>query len=438
MPEAVNIVAIVGRPNVGKSTLFNRLVEAPVAITTAIAGTTRDRHYGQAQWSGKHFSVIDTGGYVQGSDDTFEAPIRQQAKLAIEEADIVLFIVDNKDGIAPDDEAIAALLRQTDKPVFLVANKVDTHDKAPYAAEFYRLGLGEVYTISAQSGAGTGELLDAVVEEFAKPADEPIQDDRPRIAIVGKPNVGKSSLVNTLLGSERTIVTPVAGTTRDNINAHYNAFGFDVILLDTAGIRKRNKVEEGIEYYSILRSIRAIESSHVCMLMIDAQDGMQHQDLHIFSLIAKAGKGVVVVVNKWDLIEKDGHTLKAFEQQVRERLAPFSDVPVVFTSVLNRQRIHKALETAMQVFENRRQRIATRKLNDVLLPEIQQKPPPMSKGKTVRIKYITQLPGATPTFAFFCNLPQYIKQPYMRFLENKIRQHFNFKGVPIRIHFRRK
>lgn len=432
-----NIVAIVGRPNVGKSTLFNRLVESRLAITHPTAGTTRDRHYGQAEWSGRFFSVIDTGGYVHGSDDVFEAEIRKQAELAIDEADSILFLVDVREGITPMDEAVAHLMRRSGKPVFLVANKVDAADKEIYTAEFYGLGLGEVYSISSQSGYGTGDLLDAVVKTFRKPT-EPVEDDRPKIAVVGKPNVGKSSLVNMLLGATRNIVTDVAGTTRDNINSRYTGFGFDLTLLDTAGIRRKRKVDENIEFYSVLRSIRAIEESDVCLLLIDAQDGVQHQDKHIFSLITEAGKGVVVVVNKWDLIEKDNKTTKAYEEEIRQGFAPFTDLPIVFTSVLGKQRIHKTLELAMMVYANRSQQVPTRKLNDVMLPEIERKPPPMFKGKMVRIKYVTQLPGVVPAFAFFCNLPQYVKESYTRFLENKLREHFSFTGVPIRVFFRKK
>lgn len=433
----MNIVALVGRPNVGKSTLFNRLVERRKAITDATAGTTRDRHYGDAVWNGKHFTVVDTGGYVHGSDDVFEAEIRRQVGLAIEEADSILFLVDVQHGVTGMDQSVARMLRKADKPVFLVANKVDTHDKEIYAAEFYKLGLGEVHAISAQSGAGTGDLLDQVVAEFSK-ATEAQPDDRPQIAIVGRPNVGKSSLVNTLLGTGRNIVTPVAGTTRDNINSRFTGFGFDVTLLDTAGIRRKSKVDEDIEFYSVLRSVRAIEASDVCLLLVDAQDGVQHQDQHIYSLIVKAGKGVVVVVNKWDLIEKDTMTTKAYEEEIRRKLAPFADVPIVFTSVTGKQRIHKALELAMMVYANRAKRIPTRKLNEAMLPEIERKPPPMVKDKSIRIKYVTQLPGVVPAFAFFCNLPQYVTEGYARYLENKLRQHFDFTGVPIRVFFRKK
>ncbi|MCB0791888.1 MAG: ribosome biogenesis GTPase Der [Flavobacteriales bacterium] len=432
-----NIVAIVGRPNVGKSTLFNRLIERKEAITDPTAGTTRDRHYGLAEWTGVHFSVIDTGGYVTGSDDVFEAEIRRQVHLAVEEADAIFFLVDVRSGLTHMDEAIADLLRRSSKPVFVVANKVDTGDQLADAAELYALGMGEVYTISAQNGSGTGELLDALVASIPAQRD-PDLPEIPRIAIVGRPNVGKSSLVNALLGRDQHIVTAVAGTTRDPVHSRYNVFGFDVMLLDTAGIRKKNKVEENIEFYSVMRSIRAIEQSDVCVLMIDATEGVQHQDLEIFSIVLKNGKGVVVLVNKWDLVEKDTHTAKSFEAHVRDRLAPFDDVPVIFVSVKDRQRIHKAMELVMQVHQDRRRRIPTRKLNEVMLPEIERNGPPMQKGKVIRIKYVTQLPTVVPSFAFFCNLPQYVKDPYIRFLENKLRQHFRFTGVPIRVFLRKK
>ncbi|MEZ4806712.1 MAG: ribosome biogenesis GTPase Der [Flavobacteriales bacterium] len=432
-----NIVAIVGRPNVGKSTLFNRLIERKEAITDNVAGTTRDRHYGKAEWNGVVFSVIDTGGYISGSDDVFEGEIRKQVELAIEEADSILFLVDVHHGLTGMDETIAKMLRRAKKPVLLAANKVDEHKHQYASAEFYGLGLGEVYCIAAQSGAGTGELLDDLVKGFTKPTEAP-EPEIPRFAIVGKPNVGKSSLVNALLGKQQNIVTPVAGTTRDPINTRWNVFGHDVMLLDTAGIRKKQKVDEDIEFYSVIRSIRAIEESDVCMLMIDAQDGVQQQDLHILSIIQKNGKGLVVLVNKWDLICKETNTMKAFEAEVKKRLEPFTDVPVVFISVLEKQRILKAMEMAMQVHEDRKRRIPTRKLNDELLPVIERQPPPMYKAKQVSIKFITQLPTHVPTFVFYCNLPQYIKPSYERFLENRLREHWRFTGVPIRLFFRKK
>lgn len=432
-----NIVAIVGRPNVGKSTLFNRLVERREAITDPTAGTTRDRHYGRSEWNGITFSVIDTGGYVSGSDDVFEAEIRKQVALAIEEADSILFLVDVTGGITVMDEAIAAMLRKAEKPVVLVANKVDTNDRQLDSAEFYALGLGEVLNIASASGAGTGDMLDALLKTFKKPTEEE-EADVPRIAIVGKPNVGKSSLVNALLGREQNIVTPVAGTTRDQINTRWNVFGHDVMLLDTAGIRRKAKVDEDIEFYSVLRSVRAIEDSDVCMLMIDAQDGVQQQDLHILNIILKNGKGVVVLVNKWDLVEKETNTMKKFEAAVKERLEPFTDVPVLFISVLEKQRLLKAMELAMQVYEDRKRRIQTRKLNDVLLPIIERQQPPMYKGKQITIKFITQLPTEVPTFIFYCNLPQYIRTTYERFLENRLREHWRFTGVPLRLFFRKK
>ncbi|MCB0771015.1 MAG: ribosome biogenesis GTPase Der [Flavobacteriales bacterium] len=432
-----NIVAIVGRPNVGKSTLFNRLIERKEAITDNVAGTTRDRHYGKAEWNGVVFSVIDTGGYISGSEDVFEGEIRKQVALAIDEADSILFLVDVHHGLTGMDETVAKMLRKAKKPVIVAANKVDEHARQYAAAEFYGLGLGEVYCIAAQSGAGTGELLDELVKSFTKPTAEE-EPDIPKFAIVGRPNVGKSSLVNALLGREQNIVTSVAGTTRDPINTRWNVFGHDVMLLDTAGIRKKAKVDEDIEFYSVIRSIRAIEESDVCLLMIDAQDGVQQQDLHILSIIQKNGKGLVVLVNKWDLIEKETNTMKAFEADVKQRMEPFTDVPVLFISVLEKQRILKAVELGMQVHEDRQRKIPTRKLNDVLLPIIERQPPPMYKAKQVSIKFITQLPTYVPTFVFYCNLPQYIKPSYERFLENRLREHWRFTGVPIRLFFRKK
>lgn len=432
-----NIVAIVGRPNVGKSTLFNRLIERREAITDPTAGTTRDRHYGKAEWNGIAFSVIDTGGYVSGTDDAFEAEIRKQVRLAIEEADTILFLVDANGGVTAPDEAIAAMLRKSGKPVVLAANKVDTHDRHYLTADFFALGLGEVHALSAASGAGTGDLLDEVVKTFRKPSEEP-GPDLPRIAIVGRPNVGKSSLVNALIGRDQSIVTPVAGTTRDPVNTRWSAFGHDLVLLDTAGIRKKARVDEDIEFYSVMRSIRAIEESDVCLLMLDAREAMQQQDLHILSIIQKNGKGLVVVVNKWDLVEKGTNTMRDFEEAVKARMEPFTDVPVVFTSVLEKQRLLKVMEAAMQVHADRQRRIPARKLNDALLPEIERQPPPMHKGKEVRIKFVQQLPTRVPTFVFHCNLPQYVKPAYERFLENRLRAHWRFTGVPIRLHFRKK
>jgi GTP-binding protein len=432
-----NIVAIVGRPNVGKSTLFNRLIESREAITDPTAGTTRDRHYGKTEWNGVVFSVIDTGGYVSGSDDVFESEIRKQVELAIDESDSILFLVDVKGGITTMDEAIAGMLRKARKPVVLVANKVDNPENIYDAAEFYSLGLGEVHHVAAISGAGTGDMLDALLKTFAKPTEEP-EADIPKLAIVGKPNVGKSSLVNALLGREQSIVTPVAGTTRDPINTRWNVFGHDVMLLDTAGIRRKAKVDEDIEFYSVLRSVRAIEDSDVCLLMLDATDGIQQQDLHILSIIQKNAKGLVVLVNKWDLVEKETNTIKVYEAEVKKRMEPFTDVPVLFVSVLEKQRLLKAMELAMQVHEDRKRRIPTRKLNDVLLPIIERQPPPMYKGKQVSIKFITQLPTYVPSFVFFCNLPQYIKPSYERFIENRLREHWRFTGVPIRLYFRKK
>ncbi len=431
-----NIVAIVGRPNVGKSTLFNRLVQERKAIVDEMAGVTRDRHYGKSEWTGHFFTVIDTGGYVRGSDDVFEDEIRKQVMLAVDEADVILFVVDVTTGLTDLDEEVARMLRKSKKKVLLVANKVDHAGRGFENAEFYKLGLGEIFNISAISGSGTGELLDEVVSDF--PQEEPEQDDLPKIAIVGQPNVGKSSLLNTLLGMERTIVTPMAGTTRDTIHTRYKGFGFDFYLIDTAGLRRKGKVKEDIEFYSVMRTIRAIEDSDVCILMIDATQGLSAQDINIYGLAERNKKGIVLLVNKWDLIEGKEKSMKLIEEEIREKLAPFNDVPIIFTSVLKKQRIHKALETALEVYQNRKQRISTSTLNKVMLAVIEHYPPPSTKGKSIKIKYITQLPGGNPHFAFFCNLPQYIRDPYRRYLENQLRSHFNFTGVPISLHFRAK
>ena len=434
-----NIVAIVGRPNVGKSTLFNRLTESRRAIVKEVSGVTRDRLYGRGEWNGVDFSVIDTGGYVRGSDDIFEAEIRKQVEIAIDEAGVIIFMLDVTTGIVDLDEVVAKLLRKSNKKVFIVANKVDNTDRVGLSAEFWSLGLGEVFDVSATNGSGTGDLLDEVVKEFDKDDDSVRDgDDLPHIAIVGKPNVGKSSLVNAFTGEERNIVTDISGTTRDSINTRYTAFGFDFMLVDTAGIRKKAKVHEDIEYYSVLRSISAIENSDVCIFMIDAEEGVQKQDLNIFYIIEKNSKGVVVLVNKWDLVEKDHKIMQAFEDNIREQLAPFNDVPIIFTSTITKQRIHKALEMAMEVHQNRIQKIATSKLNEIMLGIIEANPPPALKGKYVRIKYVQQLPTHSPAFAFFCNLPQYIPDSYKRFIENRLREHFNFTGVPIKIFFRKK
>ncbi len=432
-----NIVAIVGRPNVGKSTFFNRLTESRDAIVDQTSGVTRDRQYGQSDWNGKTFSVIDTGGYVVGGDDSFETEIRKQVQLAIEEADIILFLLDVKEGLTPMDEDVADMLRRCKKRVIPVVNKVDTALRMNDIGEFYALGLGEVYPISGINGSGTGELLDEIVKDMIDIEDE--ESNLPRIAVVGRPNVGKSSMINALTGKERNIVTPIAGTTRDSIFTRYNLFGFDFNFVDTAGLRKKQKVNEDIEFYSVLRSIRAIENSDVCILMLDASQGLELQDLNIFSLIQRNNKGVVVVVNKWDLIEKETNTHKQFEALIRERTAPFTDVPIIFTSVTNKQRIYKVLETAKKVYESRSKRISTSELNEVLLPIVkEQNPPPAIKGKYVKIKYITQLPTAYPQFVFFCNLPQYIRDPYRRFVENRMREIWDFNGVPITIYFREK
>jgi GTP-binding protein len=434
-----NLVAIVGRPNVGKSTLFNRLTKTRKAIVQETSGVTRDRHYGKSIWGGREFSVVDTGGFVKGSDDTFEDEIRKQVLIAIEECNIVIFVVDVETGITDLDEAVADVLRRTKKPVFVVSNKVDNSERRNDSYEFYNFGLGEVYSISAINGAGTGELLDDLVAALPEEVKEEEDIELPRIAIVGKPNVGKSSLTNALLGRDRNIVTDISGTTRDSIDTHFNAFGFDMILVDTAGIRKKGKVHEDIEFYSVMRSIRTIESSDVCLFMIDAEEGIQSQDMNIFSVIEKNRKGIVILVNKWDKIEnKEANTMKKYEEMIKEKLAPFTDIPVLFVSALTKQRIHKALEIAMDVYQNRTTKIPTSKLNEVMLDVIENYPPPAYKGKFIKIKFVTQLPNHAPAFAFFCNLPQYIKDPYKRFLENKLRDHFNLTGIPIRLFFRKK
>jgi GTP-binding protein len=433
-----NIIAIVGRPNVGKSTLFNRLTESKNAIVKEISGVTRDRLYGRGEWNGVPFSVIDTGGYVHGSDDIFEGEIRKQVKLAIEEASVIVFMVDVTTGIVDLDETVAAMLRKSKKKVFIAANKVDNTQRYGLSSEFWSLGLGDVYDLSATNGGGTGELLDDIIATFDKNSELEDEEELPRITIVGKPNVGKSSFVNAITGQERNIVTNISGTTRDAINTRYKAFGFDFVLVDTAGIRKQAKVTEDIEYYSTLRSVRSIENSDICILMIDATEGVQKQDLNIYYIIEKNSKGVVVLVNKWDLVEKDHTTMLAYEERIREQLAPYNDVPIIFTSTITKQRIHKALETAMEVYNNRITKIPTSELNDLLLPIIEATPPPSVKGKYVNIKYVTQLPTHAPAFAFFCNLPQYVAESYRRFLENKIRENYNFTGIPIRIFFRKK
>ncbi len=432
-----NIVAIVGRPNVGKSTLFNRLTESRDAIVDEVAGVTRDRHYGKAIWREIEFNVIDTGGYTSGTDDIFEEEIRKQVVMAIDEATAILFLVDAESGITDFDQAIAQLLRKSKKPIFVVANKVDTYDKIPQTSEFYKFGLGEVYCISSANGSQTGDMLDAIVDSFPEKTGE-THSTLPRIAVVGRPNVGKSSMVNALTGNERNIVTPISGTTRDSIDTIYKAFGHEFILVDTAGIRKRAKVKEDIEFYSVLRSQRAIEESDVCIMMLDATQGVEKQDQNIFFDIEKHKKGVVLLVNKWDLVEKETQTMAEFEKTIKEKLQPFTDIPIIFTSTTTKQRIHKAVEMAMQVYENRMQKIPTSKLNDVMQDIIAVNPPPALKGKYVKIKYCMQLPTYTPSFAFFCNLPQYVKDPYKRFLENKMREHFDFNGVPINIFFRKK
>tara|TARA_B100000683_G_scaffold220974_1_gene218030 strand:- start:850 stop:2157 length:1308 start_codon:yes stop_codon:yes gene_type:complete len=433
-----NIIAIVGRPNVGKSTFFNRLIQKRQAIVDSVSGVTRDRHYGKADWNGQEFSVIDTGGYIIGSDDIFEGEIRKQVDLAIDEANAILFLVDAQQGVTDLDITVAHHLRKSDKPVFLVANKVDNGKIMKQAVELYSLGMGDYYCISSINGSGTGELLDAVVESLPNIAQDVDEIDIPRFAIIGRPNVGKSSFVNALVGEERNIVTNIAGTTRDSLDTHYTKFGHDFVLVDTAGVRKKRKVHEDLEFYSVMRSIRSIEYSDVCLLLIDATLGFEAQDQSIFHLADKNKKGIIILVNKWDLIDKNTQSVKDYEASIREKIAPFTDVPILFVSAQTKQRLLKALQAAIDVYKSRKTRISTSKLNDVMLEIINQNPPPATKGKYIRIKFCTQLPTKTPTFAFFANLPQYIKDPYKRFLENKLRQNFNFTGVPIQIFFRKK
>lgn len=434
-----NIVAIVGRPNVGKSTLFNRLVEKRQAIMDDVSGVTRDRHYGYAEWCGRYFTVIDTGGYVTGSQDKFESEIRKQVKLAIDEASAVVFVVDCKDGLTGFDKDFANVLRTSKKPIFLAANKADTPEKSMLAAEFYELGLdGEVFPISAENGGGTGELLDAVIKVFPSEGLEDPDAGIPKVAILGRPNVGKSSFLNALLGTERSIVTDEAGTTRDAIHSYYKMFGKNFILIDTAGVRKKGKVKDDIEFYSVLRSLKALEECDVCIVIIDAERGVEAQDVNIVSLAQRQGKGMVLMVNKWDLIEKDSKTSEKFKKEILEKLAPIDYLPVMFASVINKQRIYQVMEKAVTVFENKTKKVPTSKLNDTILPLIERNPPPSIKGKMVQIKYITQVNARFPSFAFFCNLPQYVQPSYQGFLENRIRENFDFEGVPIRLIFRKK
>ena len=431
-----NIIAIVGRPNVGKSTLFNRLIQKREAIVDSISGVTRDRHYGKGDWNGKQFSVIDTGGYVIGSDDIFESEIDNQVELAIDEADIIVFMVDVNSGITSMDTDISNLLRKVDKPIFLVVNKVDNSSRLNDTNEFYSLGFKNMYPVASSNGFGTGELLDDIVSLFKE--KEEISDDLPRFAVVGRPNAGKSSFINALIGENRNIVTEIPGTTRDSINTKYNRFGFEFNLVDTAGIRKKSKVKENLEFYSVMRSVRAIENCDVCILLFDVSRGFDTQVKNIFWLCERNKKGIVLIANKWDLIEKNTNSTKQYETIIKKELEPFTNVKIIFVSTLNKQRIHKAIETAVDVFKGRSLKIKTRKLNDILLPIISAYPPPSIKGKYVKIKFITQLPTHYPQFAFFCNLPQYVKEPYKRFLENKIREKFDFEGVPITIFMRKK
>ncbi len=430
------IVAIVGRPNVGKSTFFNRLIQRREAIVDAVSGVTRDRHYGKTDWNGREFTVIDTGGYVKGSEDVFELEIDKQVELAIDEADAIIFMVDVESGVTGMDEDVAKLLRRHDKPVFLTINKVDNAMREADAVEFYALGLGDYFTISSINGGGSGDLLDAVVEVLP---DEPeVEDELPRFAVVGRPNAGKSSFINALLGEDRFIVTDIAGTTRDATDTKYNRFGFEFNLVDTAGIRRKAKVKEDLEFYSVMRSVRAIEHCDVAILILDATRGFDGQVQNIFWLAHRNNKGIVVLVNKWDLVEKETNSVRDYTKKIREAMEPFTDVPIIFISALEKQRIYKAIETAVEVYENRSKRVPTHKLNDVMLPLIEHYPPPSLKGKYVKIKFCTQLPGHYPQFAFFCNLPQYVKDPYKRYLENQLRKNFNFEGVPITIFMRKK
>jgi GTP-binding protein len=433
-----SIVAIIGRPNVGKSTLFNRITETRDAIVNETAGVTRDRHYGKGEWTGREFTIIDTGGYVTGSDDVFEEEIRNQVKVAIEEADVLLFVVDVVIGVTDLDEDVARFVRKSGKKTFVVVNKVDNNERIAEAGVFYSLGLGELYCLSSINGSGTGELLDDLVKVLPEDVEPDVDLDIPKIAIVGRPNVGKSSFVNALLGRDRNIVTNIAGTTRDTIHTRYQAFGHDFYLVDTAGLRKKGKVRDDVEFYSVMRTVRAIESCDVCVLMLDAQDGIEAQDINIMWLAIRNNRGLVILINKWDLIEKDTQTMKKYEELILERISPFKDVPILFTSTVSKQRLLKAVEAAVEVFENRKRNIPTHKLNEVLLPIIEHSPPPTVKGKYLKIKYITQLKTHYPAFAFFCNLPQYFRDDYKRFLENKIRENFDFKGVPITIFFRQK
>jgi GTPase len=431
------IVAIVGRPNVGKSTLFNRLTDSRDAIVDEISGVTRDRNYGTCNWNGVDFSVIDTGGYVEKSDDIFEGEINKQVLLAIEESDLIIFMVDVTVGIHELDKSVSGMLRKANRKVVLVVNKVDNNERLIDANEFYGLGLGEYYPLSSINGSGTGELLDYVVKNLPETAAE-VLPDIPRVAIVGRPNVGKSSLINSLLGEERNIVTPLAGTTRDSIFTRYNKFQHDFLLVDTAGLRKKGKVSEDVEFYSVMRAVRTIENSDICLLMIDGTRGIESQDLNIISLILKNGKGLIILVNKWDLVEKENNTTKIIEKEIREKTAPFTDYPILFISAINKQRIHKVLDLIEEVNRNRTRKVSTSELNEVMLEIVKQVPPPAIKGKYVKIKYVTQLPIYTPAFAFFCNLPQYVKEPYRRYVENRMREKFEFTGVPIKIFFRKK